>query len=221
MNLSSQIPLELHAICTRWAEEFEKLTIPEARIEYIRKELPALLLNESLFALILERASSGDTYPDIRQATMFNNEMILYLDRKRLFSIRLYLFGPDEFTPPHDHNSWGILGTVSGHLEVRKYKREDDGSREGYACLKEVQRLTLRPGETDVTLPLNKGIHRTGNSGQKTIGMVSVYGTPLRRLHINSYDVENHRVYKMFVPRIRKRMLASAALKTLNKPGTE
>ena len=45
--------------------------------------------------------------------------------------------------------------------------------------------------------------------------MISVYGTPIRRLYINRYDMDNNRVYKMYPPRIRKKRLITSALREL------
>jgi hypothetical protein len=45
--------------------------------------------------------------------------------------------------------------------------------------------------------------------------MVSVYGTPLRRLFIQRFNLETGRVQRIFPPRVQKRMLAEQALKAM------
>ena len=205
-------PEELLKICKRWAEVFEKQRDEVARIEFIRAELPALLLNEGLFVGILENLTKGGNYPDIRQARMFEDEMLLHLNRKRLFSIRMFLYGAHDYTPIHDHNSWGVSGSALGELGVVKYLREDDGSVAGFARLTRTEQLTLKPGETEVTLPLEQGIHQTGNPTEKAIIMISVYGSPIRRLFVNRFDMKENKVDKLYPPRIKKKMLAGQAL---------
>ena len=123
MPIPPKPPEELLKICNRWAEVLEKQRDDAARIDYIRTELPALLLNERLFGGILEKLTKGGNYPDIRQAQMFEDEMLLHLNRKRLFSIRMFLYGPQDFTPIHDHNSWGVSGSALGALGMIKDKR--------------------------------------------------------------------------------------------------
>ena len=211
------MPHELLKICESWAKEIEALSTVEDRIQFFRKHLPALLLNTPLFAEILKRMIRGKPYPDIRKTEMFDNEILLYLHPKRLFSLRLFLFGPKEFTPIHDHNSWGVTGTAFNRLTIVRYKREDDGSQEDFARIVETQRLTMEPGDTSVTLPLDEGIHATGNATQEPMMMVSIYGNPIRRLYVNRFDPEKNRVFKLFTPRIRKRIKAEKTLSSIEK----
>lgn len=215
MNMLDEMPKELRLLCERWSESMENLSGFEGHLAYLQKALPELLLNKSLFKVILKNITEGAQYPDIRKGTLFDNEILIYTDSKRLFSIRLYLWGPGEYTPIHDHNAWGLIGSVSGDFEVIKYTRQDDGLDEGYARLVEKNKLILMPGESDITLPLNKGIHRTGNPTDKTIATIHLYGTPVRRTYINTFDIDTGQIARMRVPRLRKRMLASEALNNL------
>lgn len=214
----SRIPeslAELQTIFDRWAESLHRLKEMEKRIFYIGKELPSLLLNQRLFEKILTNIVKGQRYPDARQATMFANEFILFINAKRLFSVRLYIYDPGQYTPIHDHNSWGVYGCVHNKIEVVRYRREDDESQAGYARLREIERPILDPGQTASVLPLNDGIHKAGNPDGRTSVMLCVYGTPIRRLYVNQYDDRQNSVTKLYPPRLRKKMLASRALKTL------
>jgi hypothetical protein len=47
--------------------------------------------------------------------------------------------------------------------------------------------------------------------------MVSVYGTPLRRLYIQRFNLENGSVHRVFSPRFRKKMLAKQALTVIER----
>jgi hypothetical protein len=209
-------PPELNSICGHWSEKVAGLTTEQARIEFFQNELPGLLLDKGLFNEIFNRIAQGGTHPDLRLAMMFENEYLLYLNSRRLFSLRMYIFEPGEYTPIHDHNSWGVTGNVTGSLEVIRYNRKDDGSLENYARLGESDRYRLVPGETELTLSLNAGIHQTGNPTPETIIMVSVYGPPARRLYINSFDAARDKVFKIYPLRLKKKMLATQALKALD-----
>ncbi|MFH1480660.1 MAG: cysteine dioxygenase family protein [Pseudomonadota bacterium] len=193
----------------------KELSDNEVRIRFIKSELSGLLLDKPLFARILRDVIEGSGYPDIRQGTMFDNEIPLYSDINRLFSARLYLWAPGEYTPIHDHNSWGVIGPGLGRYEVIKYRREKEGPQEAWGGLVEVERLILLPGQTEVTLPLNEGIHQTGNPSDQTIFTLHVYGNPIRRAYINGFDMDKGRVYRIYAPKVKKRMLASQALASL------
>lgn len=208
-------PPELLSICSTWADGLGRLTRREDKIAYFRKKLPALLLNQPLISSILREISRDAAYPYRSRGTLFDNELLLHLDKRRRFSLRMYLQGPGEYTPIHDHSSWGVLGNASGKMEVIKYRREDDALKEDFARVRETNRITFHPGQTDTTLPLNDGIHQVGNPIDETLVVINVYGTPIRRLYINQFDAENNRVRKLFPPRLKKKMLATETLKTM------
>ena len=206
---------ELQTIFDRWAEALQKYKDNEKRIFYIGKEMPALLMNRPLFKEILTNIVKGRNFPDIRQATMFSNEFVLFIHNRRLFSVRMYIYEPGQYTPIHDHNSWGVYGCVHKRIEVIRYRREDDESKPGYARLREIERPILEPGQTASVLPLNDGIHQAGNPADNTSIMLSVYGTPIRRLYVNQYDHLQNRVSKRYPPRLRKKILATQALEKI------
>jgi predicted metal-dependent enzyme (double-stranded beta helix superfamily) len=172
-------------------------------------------LNRRLIKKILTDIVRGRRYPDVRQATLFLNEFILYINNQRLFSARLYIYDAGQYTPIHDHNSWGVYGCVSGKIEVIRYHREDDETRQGYARLRETERIILLPADTSVVRPLNDGIHQAGNPTSGTCVMFCVYGTPIRRLYVNQYDQTRNSVSRRYPPRLRKKQLAAQALDSM------
>jgi predicted metal-dependent enzyme (double-stranded beta helix superfamily) len=214
----TQLPQSLHelqAVFDHWAQSFQKIKSQNERIAFTRAEMPTLLLNRRLLKKILTDIARGKRYPDVRQATMFLNEFILYINNQRLFSARLYIYEPGQYTPIHDHNSWGVYGCVSEKVEVIRYRREDDETRQGYAQLRETERIILLPGNTSVVRPLNDGIHQAGNPVAATCVMLSIYGSPIRRLHVNQYDLVRNSVSRLYPPRLRKKRLAAQALDTM------
>ncbi|MBI5579090.1 MAG: hypothetical protein HY895_08045 [Deltaproteobacteria bacterium] len=206
---------EVTADCRKWAADVGAIGNRQNRFAYFQDELPALLSKRALFEGLLKGIIDGNPYPDVRQETFFDNEFILYRDPARLFSLRLYIFGAGERTCVHDHTSWGVSGSAFGKLEVVRYRHEDDGLDPDRAQLARLGNVVLWPGETEKTLPLDQGIHCTGNPAEGTTLMVSVYGTPLRRLYIQRFDLENGSVHRVFPARLRKKMLAEQALKAI------
>jgi predicted metal-dependent enzyme (double-stranded beta helix superfamily) len=218
MVMSSEfVQREILSFCEQCASRLDRLTEHEACIGYVQGELPKLLLNRELWLGLLTNLARGDTYPDLRRPTMFDNEIPLHLDGNGLFSLRLYLWGPGEYTQPHDHNAWGVIGTVSEGYEVINYRRVDDESHEGYARLVEVERLRLQPGETASTLPFSRGIHKTGNATRESIITLHLYGKPQPRGYLNGFDIANNRVYRIYPPRQKKELLARQVLSSLER----
>lgn len=213
--MSGSPQAEIYAICDQWAEQMRGLKDEDDRIDYIKSVLPQLLADHRIWVRVLNTLVTGGGYPDLRQATMFKDEFILYPNNRRLFSLRLFIYDAMVYTPIHDHNAWGVTGALTGPLEIVRYQREDDGADDGFAQLRLKDRYLLDPGQTEVTYPLDAGIHQTGNPAGGTSIMLSVYGNPIRRLYINRFDFENKRVYKMFPPRMQKKKLASQALEAL------
>ncbi|UCG07885.1 MAG: hypothetical protein JSV83_04335 [Desulfobacterales bacterium] len=212
MSVHPKMPDELVCICKRWSQILAKLKEQKERIEYIQNELPALLHNSGVFVELLSNIVKGGRYPDIRQPQMFDDEILLYLNTQPIFSIRMFIYEPLAYTPIHDHNSWGVIGSALGKIGVVKYVRVDDGSVEDYARLHQAERVTLALGETDVALPLDQGIHQTGNADGHAGIMVSVYGRLIRRVYIQQFDMENNKVYRRYSPRVKKKLLAAEAL---------
>ena len=206
---------ELHTACREWSSAIRSIADGEGRMAFFRTELPKLLCRRELFEGVLKGVLSGQPSPNLRQETLFDNELVLYRDAGRLFSLRLYIFGPDEHTYVHDHVSWGVSASAFGPIEVVRYRSEDHCVMPQPAHLRMSGISVLRPGETETTLPLDRGIHRTGNPGGETSLMISVYGSPLRRPYIQRYHLENGRVDRVYPARLRKRMLVEQAVKTM------
>ena len=210
---------ELQAVCRKWSSELKAIDGWELRSAHIRSELPDLLSRRGLFEGILKGIQAGSPYPDLRQETLFDNELVLFRDPGRLFSLRLYLFGPNEHTPVHDHSSWGVSGPAFGSLEVVRYRREREGPEPDRCVLRVAARRVIRPGEVETTLPFDDGIHRTGNPVDGSTLMVSVYGRPLRRLYIQCFHLDNGHVERRYPPHLKKRMLTLQALADIQKKG--
>jgi hypothetical protein len=202
-------------ICKGWVETLSDLPDDIVKIDFMSSELPKLLKDPSFFRALLNNMVQGNPYPDILSCGIFEHEFPLFVDPGGRFSLRLTLFGPGMFTPVHDHNSWGVIGSPTQGLEVFKYIRKDDQSKDGIAELAESDHRVLNAGETDFTLSLDDGIHKTGNGTSNTILMLSVYGRPIRRLFVNGFDLKKNTVYPMHPPKIKRKMLAKQALDNL------
>lgn len=213
--MKSDIPAELLRVCEEWGRQLVRFSEDNDRMAYISDALTRLLANQTLFQKILQNIASGAPYPDTHRTTLFPNEMLLYLQENRVFSLRMLLAEPGAYTPIHDHNAWGVITPFFGELNVIGYERVKSQSEDRFSGLREILHKTLHFGETCQVLPLNEGIHKTGNSGEETLVMISVYGQPIRRPYVLGYDLEQEKVFRIYTPRTRKKMLAKDALKQL------
>ena len=212
MNHTLPMPQKLIDFCESCARGLSKRTNPEECIGFVSRLLPEIVSDKRLFREILEGMVRGDEYLDLRYATMFDSEVILYRNPAGLFSIRLFLRGPGEYDPIHDHNSWGVISPVQGELEVVNYLREDGGSKQDCAQLAETGRRILGPGETAFVCG-PESIHKTGNPTQQTNIQISLYGrSQTRRNYINGFDEVTGLVHPIYAPKIRKQQLARQAL---------
>jgi len=214
MSMTSQMPEELRNECGTWATKLEGRLDERECIAFVRRALPRLLEQRELFQNVLQNIASAAPYPDTRRSTLFENELILYIHEQSLFSLRMLMSRSGEHTPIHDHNAWGVIAPLTGILGVTTYERMDDGTREGIADIRRKSHRVLHPGDTEDVLPLNRGIHRTGNEGGDILVMVSVYGKPVRRPYVLEFNMEEGRTVPIYTPRTRKRILAREVLDT-------
>ncbi len=203
---------------TRWSQEIKTLNDTGKQREFIITELPVFLKDKALFKSLLSAIINQSAYPDVKSATMFESEIVLYRDPERMFSVRLYLWGQGDYDPIHDHNSWGVIGTALGTLDIINYRRLDDGSDQGQAELEECSRQFIPAGQTYSIFPLNRGIHQTGNANEPAIIQVGIYGKNLTgRDYVNVFDINTGVISRLYLPHVKKCMLARKALESLGK----
>ncbi|MBT6278327.1 MAG: cysteine dioxygenase family protein [Chromatiales bacterium] len=107
-------------------------------------------------------------------------------------SLSLYslVWLPGQWTPVHDHGSWGVVGVVEGNLEERSYVRTDDhhGRDEGIA-LSRGGIVLLPPGAVTTFVPNPDHIHLTGVADDRPpVLSLHLYGRQMNSFHV--YDVE-------------------------------
>jgi predicted metal-dependent enzyme (double-stranded beta helix superfamily) len=97
---------------------------------------------------------------------------------------------PGQWTPVHDHGSWGVVGLVRGVLEERSYMSAsgeiagDNGIR-----LRRGGVLLLNPGSVSSFVPNPDHIHMTGVPADREACIsLHLYGRNMNSFHI--YDVD-------------------------------
>lgn len=107
-------------------------------------------------------------------------------------SLSLYsiVWLPGQWTPVHDHGSWGVVGVVQGVLEERSYVRlsPDRGADEDIQLVRGGTVL-LRHGAVTSFVPNPDHIHVTGVPKERPLAVsLHLYGRTMSDFNI--YDVE-------------------------------
>lgn len=202
--------------CAAMRELILTLTDPQELAEAGQKVQARLVADPDL---ILEQLS---IFIDQGKETMFwpvdLNDLTIYRDKDKLFSVRLFVWEDQVPYPIHDHGAWGIVGSLANLVQETKYRRLDDGSREDYAELEVRSEAVLHPGETTYVLPLNDGIHRMQALDHSTALTLHTYGRPVRSGFINGFMRQSNGIYKLYPLAVHRQILAVKALEAI---GTE
>lgn len=115
----------------------------------------------------------------------------IYVEEADTMSIYTLVWLPGQWTPIHDHGTWGVVGVLEGNLEERNFMRVDDSGKDALTGV-ELARggvILLSPGAVTSFVPNPDHIHRTGNpaDGQRVVSL-HLYGHAMPGFHI--YDKE-------------------------------
>lgn len=120
---------------------------------------------------------------------------MLHRDRTNRFVVLSLVWLPGQATPIHDHSAWGVMGIMENALEEVVYERLDDGSREGYAELRETHGRMVGAGSVSYVLPPYEEVHRIANPTERPSLSVHVYGRDLDE--VNVFDMVTKKVSPM------------------------
>jgi predicted metal-dependent enzyme (double-stranded beta helix superfamily) len=116
------------------------------------------------------------------------------LHRAPLFNISTVVWGPGDTAKAHNHDTWGLVGVVENELQETRFRRRDDGSREGYAELEITGTNRNAAGMVSTLLPPGDDIHEMLNVTQKNTVEVHVYGKDLANMKRLRFDPEQKTV---------------------------
>jgi predicted metal-dependent enzyme (double-stranded beta helix superfamily) len=93
---------------------------------------------------------------------------------------------PGRGAPPHNHGTWAVVGGVDGPEMNVFWRRLDDGTRPGYADLREQGRRIFDAGDVVSFLP--DQIHSVVNETDRVTVSLHVYGRHLN--HVQRYQFD-------------------------------
>jgi predicted metal-dependent enzyme (double-stranded beta helix superfamily) len=206
--------------CGKLKELLEAVSESEEIFAHGQQLLGQFALEPIFLKEILTLQVAGDNSTSVMYSPD-TNEVTLFREAEGLFSLRLYVWDPAVSYPIHSHGAWGIVSCVAGAIQERKFQRLDDGSKLGYARLKESARSVLKPGETTTILPLNQGIHQMDSVVQEHSSIsLHLYGKPVRRGFLEFFNPHKHSVYQVTYPVLNNRLYALKALGAIREDWT-
>lgn len=114
----------------------------------------------------------------------------VYICPKGTASLFTMVWNPGQWTPIHDHGTWGVVGVLRGMFEERGFIRTDSGCDDGAVCLVPGAVAILPPGAVSTFVPSPDHIHKTGNreGGGAQCVTLHLYGRAMS--DFNVYDLE-------------------------------
>jgi len=110
------------------------------------------------------------------------------LHRAPLFNITSVVWGPGDTAKAHNHDTWGLVGVLENELQETRFRRRDDGLKEGYAELEITAVNRNTAGMVSTLLPPDDDIHEMLNVTNNSTVEVHVYGKDLANLKRLRFD---------------------------------
>ena len=117
---------------------------------------------------------------------------LIFAPYDNTLSFYAIVWRPGQWTPIHDHGTWGVVGVVEGLLEEQGFVRTDDNdgaNNDVGITLAPGGLVLLPPGAVATFVPNPDHIHQTGVADDRPSTLsLHLYGRMLNDFHI--YDRE-------------------------------
>ena len=90
---------------------------------------------------------------------------LVFDDAQTGLSLYTLVWNPGQWTPIHDHGTWGVVGILEGRLDEQGYVRNDPDQgpdRHSGIDLQRAGLVLLSPGSVSTFVPNPDHIHKTG-----------------------------------------------------------
>lgn len=174
-------------------------------LEQLAADIEAVVAREQEHARIVDAAEpllarflTAETLPEQycqpatgRTATEHQDFTVYRLHRgpQDCFNIMVAIWPAGATSGVHDHaGKWVVEGVYRNKLHTVRYKRLDDGTRSGYAELRETVALDLHPGDVAHVLSPNEEVHDFINTTHDPVVSVHLYGGDISKETLNYFD---------------------------------
>lgn len=101
-------------------------------------------------------------------------------------------------TPPHDHDTWAVIGCVHGTENNIFWNRHDDKKNPDYAHISRGKVVACKPG--DIVTMRTDEIHSVVNPTPETVSVsLHIYGKHFNHTNRKKFDPINHSVQPFIV----------------------
>jgi 3-mercaptopropionate dioxygenase len=151
---------------------------------------------ECVYAIapLMERLLEGDRAflrPEhVRSDPAHYARNAIYISQDEQLSLFAIVWLPGQWTPVHDHGSWGVVGVLQGLLEERSFMSVDGEITADHGIrLKRGGVILLKEKSISSFVPNPDHIHITGVPETRAMAVtLHLYGRNMNSFHI--YDVE-------------------------------
>ncbi|MFO1311450.1 MAG: cysteine dioxygenase [Burkholderiales bacterium] len=156
----------------------------------IREPADCVLAAAPLMLDLIERAGTFLAPQHYRSSPEGYSRNLVYEAPDGSMSLYALVWLPGQWTPVHDHGSWGVVGVVEGVLEERSYVRlSPDRGADTDIDLARGGTILLCRGAVTSFVPNPDHIHVTGvPAGRPRAVSLHLYGRMMSSFNV--YDVE-------------------------------
>jgi len=117
---------------------------------------------------------------------------LVFDDEKSRLSLYTLVWQPGQWTPVHDHGTWGVVGIIEGQFDEQSYARVDSGQtadRHNNIDLQRGSLVLLSSGSVSTFVPNPDHIHRTGcvENGPRCVSL-HLYGRTMNSFFAYNVD---------------------------------
>ena len=169
-------------------EDLDRITRSETSQEHIVAKAKPLLAK-----LIVQRDCIDEKYTR-RGATAYGRYM---LHRAPLFNVSSVVWAPGDNAKAHNHDTWGLVGVIENEIQETRFRRNDDGTRAGYADLEVTGVVSNKAGMVSCLVAPVDDIHEMNNVTDRNTVEIHVYGKDLTDMPRLRFDIDS-KIVKTF-----------------------
>src|SRR6266496_759489 len=136
-------------------------------LEQFVKDLEAITARESDPAAITAKAApflarlcrNPDALPARYRTAPAGQRGRYILHRAPRFNVTAVVWRPGDMANAHNHRTWGMIGVIGNEIQESRFRRLDDGTKEGYAELETTDVLVHKPRAVSSLIPPEDDIH--------------------------------------------------------------
>ncbi|MCZ4677632.1 cupin [Legionella pneumophila] len=148
------------------------------------------LVSEILARWVVDKEWLDERFYYVNPEVGFNSWLI-HEEKDHTLAVNIVAWQSGREITPHDHQTWGVVGSIIGVEKNYFWKRMDDGSKPGYAEIIREKTAVIRPAGGVIGF-LPNDIHSVINESDDVAISLHVYGKNLNYTGRHQYDPVNN-----------------------------